>query len=275
MNNLWKFIQQYNNFLSFILLEVVAFILIITFNAYPRSSAFSTCSRVVGGMQSMQADVTDYFSLKQVNEQLSIANAQLEDEIVRLRNLLEDSIENDSAYQYAHLNLHYIPAKVINITFDKPHNYITINKGARDGVKDGMGVTSADGVVGKVCTVGDVFSIVIPLIHTNLQISCRLSGSNHLCTTQWDGVNTHYINLNDVAAHVNVSAGDTVFTSGITGNFPEGIPVGIVEEADLGQGASYYGLRVKTMVDYHTIKYVQLIDNGWAQKQDSIEHEVG
>ena len=42
----------------------------------------------------------------------------------------------------------FISAKVINSSTNKLQNYITLNKGALDGVKVDMGVISDEGVVG-------------------------------------------------------------------------------------------------------------------------------
>ena len=81
MHNLLKFISRYSNFLVFILLEVVAFLLIVHNDIYPQSSVLSTANRVVAWNYKVASDITGYFGLR-------TQNAELAEENVMLRNRL-------------------------------------------------------------------------------------------------------------------------------------------------------------------------------------------
>ena len=261
MRNLIQILLRYSNFLIFLILEVVAFILICTRNEYQRSAVWSGPNRVVAGMNNIQTTIGEYFQLRVENEELAVENALLKSELMLLENQLESAIERDTQYVYSHLDWEYIPAKVIEVSTNKQHNYLTINKGTRDGIEVDMGVIGAAGVVGIVSAVGEKYSLVVPIIHTKISISSRLKSNNQIGGTSWNGRDYRFVDLTEMARHVVVNKGDTVVTSGLTEVFPEGLIVGEVYETTLGQGDNYHQTKVKLSTDYKAIKYVQVLRN--------------
>ena len=261
MRNLLQFLIRYSNFLIFVVLEVVAFILIMNNNHYQQSAVVSSANRFVASIHNIQSNIGDYFQLKKDNQLLEQENAYLKQQLMQQTNLLEQVVERDSQYIYSQLNWEYIPAKVVHITTHKKHNYLTINKGLRDSIEVDMGVVGADGVVGIVSAVGEKYSLVVPIIHTKISISSRLKSNNQIGGTSWDGRDYRFVNLTEMARHVVVNKGDTVVTSGLTEVFPEGLIVGEVCETTLGQGDNYHQTKVKLSTDYKAIKYVQVLCN--------------
>ena len=261
MRNLIQILLRYSNFLIFLILEVVAFILICTRNEYQRSAVWSGANRVVAGMNNIQTTIGEYFQLRAENEELAVENALLKSELMLLENQLESAIERDTQYVYSHLDWEYIPAKVIEVSTNKQHNYLTINKGTRDGIEVDMGVIGAAGVVGIVSAVGEKYSLVVPIIHTKISISSRLKSNNQMGGTSWNGRDYRFVDLTEMARHVVVNKGDTVVTSGLTEVFPEGLIVGEVYKTTLGQGDNYHQTKVKLSTDYKAIKYVQVLHN--------------
>ena len=65
--------------------------------------------------------------------------------------------------------MHYQTAKVVQMTTDELHNYLTINRGSKDGIVRGQGVRNTEGVVGIVRTVGQNYSVVLPIINTQMK----------------------------------------------------------------------------------------------------------
>ena len=260
MQSLLKFIQKYSNFLVFLALEVVAFLLLTSYNEYPKSSFLSTSNAVVAFNYKVANDVKSYFHLRAVNDQLQQENAALRTQVAELQNLIEDSVEHE-AYVYSHLDYACIPAKVIQLSTNKQHNYLTINKGLRDSVYRGMGVRNSEGAVGFVTTVSEHFAVVIPIINTNSKISAKFLKNGYYGTIEWDGIDYRYAQLSDIASHLTVEAGDTIVTSGLSPVFPADIPLAIVEKAELKEGDSYYTIQVRLQTDFRKLNYVQLIDN--------------
>ena len=261
MRNLINFLLRYNNFLIFIILEVVAFILIGTTHEYHKSIMWSSANRVVAGSNQLKTSIVEYLQLKEENMLLAEENALLKSQLTDLQNNHEIANEIDSQYIYSHLDWDYIPAKVIDISTNKQHNYLILNKGRRDGIQADMGVIARGGIVGIVSTVSDKYSLVIPLIHTKISISCRLRTNGQIGGTSWNGRDYRNINLTHIARHITLNEGDTVVTSGLTPVFPEGLMIGVVEEAILKPSNDYYHATIKLNTDYRQVKYVQVLHN--------------
>ena len=258
MQNLLKILLRYSNFLVFIALEVAAFLLISLNNVYPRSSFLSTANDVVAWQHEQLSNIGGYFSLRSQNEQLAEENAALRNQIYAM-----DSLETGGP-------LHFVNAKVVQMTTDEMHNYLTINRGSNDGIERGQGIRNKDGVVGIVRTVGRNYSVVIPIINTYTNISCRFAKNDYIGTLQWDGKDIRFAQLADVAAHMVVNPGDTIITSGLSPVFPEGIPVGIVENSTLKEGASYYSIRVRLHVNFKRLKYVEVVQNAHQKELEEL-----
>ena len=292
MQTLLKFILRYGNFLLFILLEVAAFMLVGWSNAYPRSSVLTTANRFVAWTYEVVSEVTGYFGLKGVNERLAAENAAL-------RSQLENSGQmsgyvpmcrgyqaQGGAVSRPHQNgqcvivgedsamvrpgdrtsmmreqVVYREGKVVQMTMNGMRNYLTVNRGEEDGVYEGMGVRNEEGAVGIVATVGKHYAVVLPIINIETHLSCRFLKNDYIGTLQWDGRDTRFAELADVATHLEVNIGDTIVTSGLSTSFPAGIPVGVVEDCRLDEGASYYTVRVRLSTDFRRLRYIEMIDN--------------
>ena len=266
MRNLWQLILKYSNLLLFLLLEVVALFFVFSRNGLPHSAWRSSANYVVGSFYQTWSNMSDYFFLRSENERLVAENVELQNYITRLENQLEGLFESQlpdtvPAYVYAEKDLCYIPAKVINFSTSSQRNYLTLNKGARDGVEENMGVVDQDGVVGIVRAVSDRFSVVIPVINNAFSVSCRFLSNDKLGPLHWDGIDYRYAQLEDIARHVEVHEGDTLVTSGLSDAFPEGVRVGVVEKAELGESDAYYHIKVRLAADFHRLGYVQIIQN--------------
>ena len=275
MRNLIQFLVRYSNFLIFLILEVVAFILIGTCNDYQQSAIWSSANRIAAGTNNIKTSIVDYFSLRADNAELAEENARMKAELMLLTNNVETLSERDSQYVYSHLDWDYMPAKVIGLTTNKQHNYLTINKGKRDSIEVDMGVISADGVVGVVSAVGEKYALVVPIIHTKISISSRLKSNGQIGGTSWDGRNYRFVDLIEIARHVSVNKGDTIVTSGLTDVFPEGLMVGVVSETELGAGDNYHQTVVELSTDYKALKYVQVLRNNNTKMTDKIGKNHG
>ena len=271
MQTLLKFILRYGNFLLFLLLEVAAFLLVVWSNAYPRSSALSTANRLVAWQYEMVAEVTGYFGLKGVNERLAAENASLRSQIEN-NGQWEESVADSTKIVSTNSKspfkgdlegprIIYREGTVVQMTMNSMRNYLTINRGEEDSVYEGMGVRNEEGAVGIVATVGKHYAVVLPLINIETRLSCRFLKNDYIGTLQWDGRDTRFAEVADVATHLEVNVGDTIVTSGLSTSFPAGVPVGVVEECRLEEGASYYTVRVRLATDFRRLRHIEVIDN--------------
>lgn len=277
MRNLLEFLQKYSNLLLLILLEAVAFMLIVQHNRFQRTAFFTSANRIVGTIYEAENEVLEYFHLGQINQDLAEENAELLRRINDLENLLESQQEVDTAvlyndpYVHSERNLSFVPAKVISLSTSMERNYLTINRGTADGVELDMGVIDHSGVVGIVRSVSPHFATVIPVVNTEMKISCRFKNTDYIGPVQWDGIDTRYAKMEDIARHVEVHEGDTLLTSGLATAFPEGVMVGVIDRVQLGESDTYYHIRVRLCADFRRLRYVQVVQNKARLEQMELE----
>ncbi len=269
MKDIIKLILKYHFTIIFILLEIVSFSLIIGHNNYQRTVFFRQSSSFFCYISSYLTDIEKYFSLKTANQQLVEENTNLKNRIEQLEkeNILchSDSliIEADYVYYSAH---------IINNSFNKTKNYITLDKGSNDGLQPEMAVCSKDGVVGIIKNVSNHYAFVLPLINTNMRISAKIQKNGYYGSLQWDGNDYRYSFLNDVPFHVNVEQGDTIVTSGFSSIFPEGELIGFVETVDK-KTANFLSIKVKLATDFKKQTDVYVIDHLKRQEKQKLEKE--
>ncbi|MBN2765074.1 MAG: rod shape-determining protein MreC [Paludibacteraceae bacterium] len=278
MRNLINFLIQYSVVFLFLLLEIISFTLVVKNQDYQRSVFLSSSNSVVSGLYQVSNSVVEFFKLSAANESLSEENTALKNEIILLQNQLSAlSPELTDSLNYkipAEMDYRLISAKVINNSTNKLQNYITLNKGARDGVQPDMGVISEEGVVGIVKTVSERFSVVIPVLNQNIKINSKFKKNNYSGPLVWKGRDYRYASLSDIARHVEFSLGDTLITSGFTNTFPEGIPVGIINDFNIKESDPYYNIEVKLAVNFRTLSHVKVINYLNYNEQRSLENEA-
>ena len=269
MKEIIKLILKYHFTIIFILLEIVSFSLIIRHNEYQRAIFSESASTLFGNISSTITSIKDYFRLKEMNESLANENILLKNRLEKYE-FLRDTIIHGTVVQDSIPVYEYIGAKQVNATYNRTKNYITLNQGRKNGLQKEMAVCTPEGIVGLIQDLSDHFAVVIPLINVDSRISAKIKKNNYYGSLQWDGNVYAYSYLNDIPYHVEVNAGDTIVTSGLSKIFPEGIVVGYVESVDK-ETANFLKIKVKLAVDFKRINHVYVILNNKKNEQTSLE----
>jgi rod shape-determining protein MreC len=167
-----------------------------------------------------------------------------------------------------------VMAKVVNNSVMYLSNYITIDKGRKDGIRPDMGVISEGGVVGIVSMVSDHYAVVIPLLNPKFRLSCKVLGSSYFGSMSWDGRSARYAKLDELPRHVEFKEGDIIVTSGFSAIFPEGIMVGNVSSFERQHNDNFYSLTVRLTTDFHRLNNVMVIRNYRHEEQIQLEQEA-
>ena len=269
MKEIIKLILKYHFTIIFILLDIVSFSLIIRHNEYQRAIFSESASILFGNISAIATDVKNYFRLKETNESLANENILLKNRLEQYE-LSRDTIVQGTFMQDSIPVYEYIGAKLVNATFNRTKNYLTLDRGLKNGIRKEMGVCSPDGIVGLVQDLSGQFAIVIPLINVDSRISAKIKKNSYYGSLQWDGVDYRYSYLNDIPYHVEVNEGDTIVTSGLSKIFPEGITVGYVESVDK-ETANFLKIKVRLAVDFKRLDYVYVILNNKKNEQTGLE----
>ena len=272
MRNLFLFLYRYRAFIIFVLLEVLCGWLIVRNNYYQGAAYFNSANALTANTLQFSNNVSEYFNLRTVNEELVTENSILKKQVSKLRqNLTKDSLPGNN---FLFKNFEYIPAKIINNSTQNFNNYITLNKGSKDGVEPGMGVVTSDGVVGKVKATSDHFATVISFLHSNYFVSAKIRRTQTLCSMYWNGVNPRKANLLYVPRHIKLQKGDTIITSGFNAIFPEDIVVGQITDFSIKENEEFYEVEMELNTDYSSLSYVYIIKNLLRVEIDSLEMET-
>ena len=223
-------------------------------------------------------NVTGYFHLKTINDELVQKNVELELQLESIRKALIEATEDSSGVeqlkQEALAGYDIFKASVINNSVTHADNYITLDKGEADGIRSEMGVVNGSGVVGIVYLTSPHYSIVIPVLNSKSSISCKIKRSDYFGFLKWDGGSSEFAFIKDMPRHSLFSLGDTIVTSGHSAVFPSGIPVGTVDDiADSHDGLSYL-LRVKLFTDFARLNDVRVIAQKGQEEQLELEKQV-
>ena len=278
MRNLLNFFLKYNYWFLFILLEVISFTLLFRFNNYQGSAFFTSSNQLAGMVYETANKVTGYFHLKTINDDLVQKNVELELQMEQLRSTLmkltADSAGIERMKSDALKNYEIYRANVINNSLTRVDNYITLDKGERDGIRPEMGVIDGNGIVGIVYQTSANYSVVIPVLNSKSSISCKIKRSDYFGFLKWDGGSSQYATIKDMPRHSLFSLGDTIVTSGHSAVFPGGIPVGTVEDMTDSHDGLFYLIKVKLFTDFARLNDVRVIARKELEEQLELEQQI-
>lgn len=271
MRSILLFLYRYHITLTFILLEIFAVVLIARNHSFHGSVFWNGATQVTGRLYASVDYWREYFHLRESNKLLVEDNAELYSRLPESEfdHHIERVLRTDSTREQQY---QYYGGKVVNATFNKRNNYITINRGIRHGVKPRMGVFDTKGVVGIVKSSSDHYSIVLPILHRDVMISAKLLHGDHFGILQWDGKDYRKAKLRDIPKHAEIALGDTIITNGFSNIFPEGIPLGTIMDAELVPGTNYYDITIELTTDFSKLRYVYIIENKLKWERDSLEN---
>ena len=265
MRNLLAFLAKYNHWFVFILLEVICFVLLFRFNNFQGSVYFSSANAVAGKVYEYNSSVTTFFNMSQSNKKLSERNLILEQQVRALTQYIAthhgDSLAMEQCQKQALAGFKLIPAKVIQSTINREDNLITIDKGKADGIHEDMGVACGTGAVGVVYMASDHYSIVLPVINVNSNISVMIRKRGYFGFLHWKGTPSDIAYVDDVPRHARFALGDYVVTNGYSSIFPPGIMVGKILHVFNSSDGLSYRVQLRLSTDFGKLRHVCVIDN--------------
>jgi len=270
MENLIRFFIKNSPFFAWLFLTIISIVLLFQSNPYHRSVWFGSANAVTGSVYDIQSNVTGYFGLREINEDLLKRTGILEAENLRLRQLVQ-SYEDQEAYakESAQEQYQYMIAHVVDNSIVRTENYITLDKGALDGVHQDLGVADQNGVIGIVAKVSDHYSLVLSVLNPKLRLSVKIKNSEAMGSLVWDAKDYRYANFEDLPRNVDFEVGDTIVTTGYTSTFPENVPVGRIADCD-DRGGSFLTLKVELFADFNRLNDVHVIFDDMQAERDTL-----
>jgi rod shape-determining protein MreC len=280
MRNIFLFIRRFFTLFMFLALQAVALWFLFTYNRFHRAKGLGVANEATGWFSSRYNTVEDFFKMKEENKRLLKMNDSL-------MNLLSSNfVKNDTATEIKKDTIpydtlgnfrHYAwrEAQVVYNTVNSEKNYVQINRGSNQGIKDNMGVFSSDGgLVGTVVNVSANFSQVMSLLHVQNKVNVLVRKTNSSGTLFWDGKDPRFLNLKDIPKSDSLVKGDTIVTGKYSLSFPPGHLVGTIAEIVPDPSTNFYVLKVKTAANFQNLQHVMLVENLQYDDQDKLLKET-
>jgi rod shape-determining protein MreC len=179
----------------------------------------------------IRAAWADYIDLRHVRRQNQDLKKQIDDLRLERAALAEDALEAQRLRTLLGFRQSYaaatVVAQVIGTSGTDQSRVLTLDKGARDGLKPDMPVITPTGIVGKI---RDVF----PNTSQLLLLNDPSSGAGVILASTrihaiLRGSPAGRVIINNLTPDSRIKPGETILTSGGDGVFPRGLPVGTIE----------------------------------------------
>jgi len=220
-------------------------------------------SQAIAQVQGLTQTARDLRELRQRNVELEAENARLLLEIVRLREIeVEAALQRDLLnFAQSHPTFDIQGAHIVGLVIGRdPTNlqrYLTLDVGRKAGVARNMPVVTNRGLVGRISDVGETWSRVLLITDVSSSVNAitQSSRATGLVQGRPDGLPV----MRDIPQADTVSVGDTVFTSGLGGNFPRQILIGQITAVERNDYDLYQTAIVQPTVDFNHLEMVLII----------------
>jgi rod shape-determining protein MreC len=214
---------------------------------YARSGVISVISRYVylvgatANNESLKARV-----LELETRLASVSEAQREN--TRLREVLKLGTQ---------LGLVGVTANVVGRDPSGWVKGIVVNRGAQDGVREGMAVLHPRGIVGQVISTSAHAARVLLVSDHASGVDVLVQGSR--ARGVLEGAGDQICELKFVAKEFEVKEGEPIITSGMDRIYPKGLLAGHVAAIGQGAGAMFRAIEVRPAVDFSRIEEVLIV----------------
>jgi len=137
---------------------------------------------------------------------------------------------------------------------------LIINRGSSDGIREGMAVISADGIVGQTVKVSSSTSRVLLLTDHASGISATIQRSRARGVVKGKG--EMLCSLEFATLEEDVKVGDIVISSGIGGIFLKGLPIGEVTMVKRGEYGIFQTISIRPKVNTAHLEEVLVVERG-------------
>ncbi len=257
----------------FLILEVVCVSLIVRFNSSQHEIAAYSLGRIQGKLNKWRTEVSLQLSLQNRLDSMAAVQARLLESYLSAND--NHLLLRVDSFRVQRDSFHLIPALVINNSITHRNNYITIDKGRLDGLKEDLGVVVPEGPIGIVIKVSDHYALVMSLLHQQTRVSVQLKNRGYFGSLVWKDLrNPRKMYLEDIPRHARVAVGDTVETSGFSDIFPAGMALGEVDSFWISPASDFYEMEVSIWPDIASLRHVYVVEKLDTEEKRFLEESV-
>jgi rod shape-determining protein MreC len=242
------------------------------------NDVLSSANTVAGLVYKKREDVVYYFGLKRMNDSLIHENTRLRLQLAAVNSydtvkdstvILASTVKKDTTTVVRFANYVYRTARVINNSVTSENNYITINRGSKEGVAKNMAVLSSTGVVGRVIHVSDHFASILSILSVKQKVSAKLKDGT-MGSVMWEEGKPDILVLEDIPKEVKVKGGDSVFTTNYS-FFPSDMLIGTIVRRKINKKTNIQMLYLQSATNFRNLQYVYVVENKMMEERLKVE----
>jgi rod shape-determining protein MreC len=189
--------------------------------------------------------INSLFDLKAKN---LILSEKLFEHTIRITELENTLVEIENAkIDYEIGNYNHLLADIVGFKGEFKERCLIVNKGKNNNIELNYPVISNNGIVGKIISVSQNYSIVLPLDHSKFELGIMSKRTHLQGIMKSDIYGNSYMTL--IKPGSDIKVGDIIVTSQISSVFPKGFPVGKVTKLVENQMDVFISAKIKTFVN--------------------------
>lgn len=217
--------------------------------------------RVIGWVHSLMSTKK---SLIDENMQLRYQQTMLEAQLQKLMLIRhENSQLKELLSASPSVSMHAMAAQILAVDTASSRHIVVLNKGTRDGVFAGQPVLDAKGVMGQIIDVGLMTSTVLLISDAKCAVPVRNNRTGERAILVGTN-NISHLSLVNLPGTSPIAKGDLLVTSGLGRRFPEGYPVGLVDDVKHLPGDDFITVKVSPIALLNRNRLVLLI---WPEEE--------
>lgn len=268
-SRLWERIRDY---LLLGVLLIVSLVVLLSQNQPFFRSARALALQVTAPVEGTFSWAGQYARSVEENDELRADNIRLAAEVALLR---EARGENERLRRLIafrdSVSFDMVPARVVGKDITKQDNLLTLDVGTRDSVEVGMAVVDERGIVGKVVLTSQDYSLVMPHQNTNFRVPAKIDLLGRDGVVRWDGLAYDRLLMEYVVKTEPVVRGQLIVTSGFSGTFPPGIPIGKVDSVFAARGRNDLVIYLTPASSVSTVDYVYVLTDQISPERQALE----
>lgn len=182
----------------------------------------------------------------------------------RLRSLLD--LRSQSAVPM-------VGARIIKQRIGSEQNLLVIDAGQADSVAVGMPVVNDQGIIGRVLEATEQYALVMPYLNTDFRVPAQVQELQAHGIVRWEGVDQERLLLEHVVRTEPVELGQLVVTSGFSGVFPAGYPIGEIVGFEDRPGRNELLIYVEPSAPLYKVDYVFVLLEMPSPEAEALEAE--
>ena len=221
----------------------------------PASAVLTGAGVTTGDFLSNLSRISD---LAAQNQKLEVANRELKTRLATNVETLRDNIALRRQLGLEQISgFKEIGAEVVAYELDSYRQYITIDKGSKQGLTSGMVATSEGMLVGLLSDVQANSSKIVLVTDPEFRLVARDQETGALGVLQ--GKLGSGLDMDKIDQTDKVSPGDTIVSSGLGGLVPAGILVGEVQSVNQHVNAVFQSAQVSTDFRASRLRFVFVV----------------